>query len=267
VTKPRLAQDRGSRRLYQWRDESFWSVTTIIGGGLPKPVLVNWAKKFTAEYAVDNLEKLNALCAPDSDGGIDREGAVDWLKGAAFRDRDKKADIGTAVHEATEAYVLGKPMPPWTPLIKPRMAAFEKFLADLEPEYDAGMVEASVFNRAEKYAGTLDAILDIDGRKLLMDVKTGGKDIYPEVALQLAAYRYAEFIGAPDGSEVPMPEVDGCVALHLPDAGDYSLIEVRADEEVFRAFLYVREVFRFASETYKTVLLGPYGTRLLGEAA
>ena len=107
MSQPKQARMAQGKRFYQWRDEAYWSVTTIIGGGLPKPVLINWAKKFTAEYAVDNLEKLNALCAPDSDGTIDRAGAVDWLKGAAFRDRDKKADIGTAVHAAAEAHVLG----------------------------------------------------------------------------------------------------------------------------------------------------------------
>lgn len=267
MTQPKLAQQRGNKRLYEWRDEAYWSVTTILGGGLPKPALINWAKKFTAEYAVDNLKKLNALCEPDTDGTIDRDGAVDWLKGAAYRDRDAKADLGTAVHEATEAYVLGKPMPKAPAVIKPRMAAFEKFLEDWAPEYQEGMTEATVFNRAEKYAGTLDAIVTIAGRPLVMDIKTGGKAIYPETALQLAAYRHAEFIGAPDGSEVEMPDVDGCVALHLPDAGGYSLIECRADEEVYRAFLYVREVFRWTSETQKTALLGPFGVTLLGEAA
>jgi hypothetical protein len=55
-----------------------------------------------------------------------------------------------------------------------------------------------------------------------------------------------------------MPEVDACVVLHIPDEGEYNLIEVRADDEVFQAFKYVREVFRFMEETSKSVLLGPF---------
>lgn len=262
MTQPKLAQQRGSKRLYQWRDESFWSVTTIIAGGVPKPVLVNWAKKFTSEYAVDNLAKLNALCEPDSDGNIDREGAVDWLKGAAFRDRDKKADLGTSIHTAIEAHTLGKPQPPWPVAIKPKMAAFLKFLEDFSPEFL--MSEASVFSRTEHYAGTLDAIVKIRAtgttletsgaeRTLLLDFKTG-KGVYPESALQLAAYRYAEFVGAPDGSEQPLPECDGGAVVHLTDEG-YELVEVVCDADVFKAFLYVREVFRWQDATSKGVIL------------
>jgi hypothetical protein len=255
MTSPKNATTaRTGQRYYSWRGENYWSVTTILGGGLPKPALINWAKKFTAEYAVDNLTKLATLLEPDAQGEVDREGAVDWLKNASFRERDRAADLGTLVHAATEAYVLGKPYPKWPPLVKPRMEAFERFLADFEPEYTA--TEASVYSRAQRYAGTLDAIATIDGRTLLLDTKTSKKAIYPDVALQLAAYRYADFIGLPDGSEEPMRPVDACAALRLAD-GEYELIDVRADRDVFQVFLFVREVFRWTTETSKSVLLGP----------
>lgn len=262
VTNPRNATTSRSsgQRFYSWRGENYWSVTTIIGGGLPKPALINWAKKFTAEYAIDNFDKLAVLVTPDESGAFDREGAVDWLKNAAFRDRDRKADLGTAVHEAIEAYILGKPMPPWAKGIEPRMRQFERFLADYEPAYE--MTEASVYSRSQRYAGTLDAIMVIgkgphQGRRFLNDVKSG-KGVYPEVSLQMSAYRFADFIGLPDGSEAEMPTVDGACVLHLPDAGHtYELVDVRADEDTFRSFLYVREVFRFQTEIAKSVLLGP----------
>jgi hypothetical protein len=255
MTSPKNATTaRSGQRYYSWRGERYWSVTTILGGGLPKPALINWAKKFTATYAVENLDKLTKLLEPDTDGEVDREGAIDWLKNAAFRDRDRAADLGTLVHAATEAYVLGKPYPAWPPLVKPRMLAFEQFLKDFEPEYSA--TEASVYNRTQRYAGTLDAIATIDDRTILLDTKTSKKAIYPDVALQLAAYRFAEFIGLPDGSEEQMHPVTGCAALRLGE-DDYELIDVRADRDVFQVFLFVREVFRWTSETSKSVLLGP----------
>jgi len=263
MTSPKQATTaRSGQRFYSWRGENYWSVTTIIGGGIPKPALINWAKKFTAEYACDNIAKLNALLAPDADGNVDRDGAVDWLKGAAFRDRDRKAELGTYLHDATEAYVLGKPFPKWPPIVLPRMRAFERFLAAYEPSYEA--TEASVYNRTERYAGTLDAILTVGrgphkGRKFLADMKSG-KAIYPEVSLQLSAYRFAEFVGLPNGDEAPMIPVDGAVGLHLPETGGFDLVDVQADEETFRAFLYVREVFRFTSETSKAVLRGTLAT-------
>lgn len=249
----RATTSPGGSRWYDWRGERFWSVTTIINGGTPKPALINWAKKFTAEYACDNIEKLNALLEPDADGGVDRDGAVGWLKGAAFRDRDRAADLGSLIHATTEAHALGKPMPKWPKIAEPQMAAFLKFLDDCKPEYLAS--EASVYNRSERYAGTLDAIAKIDGRTYLIDTKTG-KGVYPEVALQLAAYRYAEFIGLPDGDERAMYDVDDCACLHLPKEGGYQLLQVRADEEVFQSFLYVREVFRWQEETSKNVIGG-----------
>src|SRR5437773_1920308 len=108
MAPPRNARSTGSRRFYDWRGESFWSVTTIIGGGVPKPALINWAKKFTAEYAWDNFDVLAEMRETD-----DRDGAIDWLKNAAFRSRDKAADLGSVVHASIEAVALGKPIPRW----------------------------------------------------------------------------------------------------------------------------------------------------------
>jgi hypothetical protein len=268
VTSPRNASSRGGKRFYSWRDESFWSVTTIISGGLPKPALINWAKKFTAEFAVSNFEALTALVESDPDG------AVDWLKGAAYRERDRKADLGTYLHAAMEAHSLGKPFPEWPAQVRPRMEAFLRFCEQHDPKYIA--TEASVYNRTQRYAGTLDAIVELGGRRYVLDMKSS-KDIYPDVALQLAAYRHAEFIGLPDGSEAPMHDTDGAVALHLADgedgAGEWKLLEVDAGEDVFRFFLYVREVFRWQEERAKTVLLGHFPCTLesaamaLGEVA
>jgi len=300
-------------RYYSWRDENFWSVTTMINGGVPKgDVLVNWAKKFTAEYACDNFEQLRQLLTPrggssrdidlelaaaqieaiarlveiartsnveidrelalaqlravavalQSRGGyVDRDAAVQWLKDAAYRDRDRKGQLGEKIHDAIEAYVLGQPFPKWTPDILPRMNAFERFLARYEPNYEIGMTEASVFNRSHRYAGRADTVFEIGrgphkGRRVLNDYKSGGKDVYPEAALQLAAYRRAEFVGAPDGSEQPMPPVDMTTVLWLPDDGEFRLVEVATTDDVFRAFLYVRENYRWADSISKGVVLG-----------
>jgi len=256
----RVDQLQGGR-FYLWDRQKYWSVTSIIGGGLPKPALINWAKKFTAEYAVEHADAFATLVADDP------KGAVQWLKDAAYRDRDRKGEIGSNVHEAAEAYALGKPYPEWGDDEAPVMGSFVQWLDEWRPKFMA--VEAPVFSRSQKYAGTLDAVAEFDfpGQgfglnwgveedrpiRLLIDYKTG-KAIYPETALQLAAYRYAEtFFGLPDSSETSMPEVDGCAALLLRPRG-YHFIPVRADEAVFRAFLYIREVFRFQEELAKVVV-------------
>ena len=246
------SENQYGQRTYERRGEKLWSATTIISGGVPSQRwLVPWAKKYTAEYAVDHLGALTELVK------VDRQGAVDWLKGAAYRERDRAADIGTAVHAAIEAYIVGKPMPKPAPPVAGRVTAFHQFLTDHQPEYLAS--EAPVFNLTQKYAGTLDGIVTLNssttlgGRTFVLDAKAGTA-VYPEVALQLAAYSRAELIGLPDGSETPMLPVDGGCALHLTDTG-YSLIEVDIGEPVWRAFLYAREVFRWCESLSKEVLL------------
>lgn len=254
MTSPRNSSSRGGKRFYTWRNEKYWSVTTILSGGIPKPALLPWGIKSVATAAVEMCDQVAELC---KNGRGDE--AIALLKAAPYAQRDRAANLGTSVHAAVEAYVLGQPQPDWPEDIAPRMQAFEEFLVDYEPTYE--MTEASVYNRAESYAGTLDAILTLGrgphaGRSFILDVKTG-KGVYPEVALQLAAYRRAEFIGLPDGGEAPMPEVDGACCLHIPETGGYELVDVDTGPEVFKSFLYAREVFRWQEVDSKSVLLGP----------
>lgn len=250
MSDPKIATTLASgKRFYTLLGENYWSVTTILGA-VPKRALIYWAANETAAYALENLDTLKRLHEDDPDG------AYDLLKRSPWRKRDKAADLGTHIHEATQAHVLGKPFPEWPLVIRPRMDAFAQFLSDYQPEYEAAMTEVGVFNRTQRYAGTLDAIVTIGGRKLLIDMKTGGKQIYPETALQLAAYRHAEFVALPDGSQVPMPGTDGAAALHLPEAGGYELVDVDAGPDIFQFFLYWREGFRWLEERSKTVIGG-----------
>lgn len=241
---------RGGQRFYSWRSENFWSVTTILSA-VPKPALLPWGMKAVATYAVENIDQVSAIARTDP------EGAIDLLKRAPYRARDKAADLGTRVHDACEAFRLGKPMPKWTPDVAGRMQCFTQWLEKYKPEFLA--VEASVYNRTEQYAGTLDAIVRINGQVLLVDYKTSRTGIYGEVALQLAAYRHAEFIGLPDGSEAPMPESDGAAALWIVDGDlrDECFVGVDTGPQVFSSFLYCREMFRWTQETSKKVLAGP----------
>jgi hypothetical protein len=261
-------------RWYIWKRDRFWSVTTIISGGLPKPVLVNWAKKFTAEYAVTHLEQLNALVRGPTG---DPDGAIDWLKGAAYRDRDKKANVGTLFHDVAEAYVIRRPYPEPSVEQMPYLITFETFLAEFTPTFVA--VEMPVFNRQYLYAGTLDAIMDIPVEllpecevwgpapedrpwRILVDYKTGASGPWPEVGLQNTAYRRAEYTGLPNGREGEMPQVDGCAVLKIRPEG-YEFYPVRSDQLMFDTFLYCREVYRFAQEISKDVI----GSQIVSEAA
>jgi hypothetical protein len=258
MTGPRNAITTNRGRTYLWRDETFDSVTTILSGGIPKPALTSWAAKSVAEYVAANFDEVRAIASKDT------AAAIDLMKGSPWRQRDAAALQGSAIHAWAEAHVLGKQPPAPPKAHKPYLDGFLRFLDDWQPEYEAS--EMSVFNRQFGYAGTLDFIATLPGLgRVLGDYKTG-KGVYGEVGLQLAAYRHAEFVGMPDDSEQPMPEVDTCVVLHLTPDG-YHLIPVRAGAEEFRFFLYAQQVRIFGESVSREVLGAPLSAPRATEVA
>jgi hypothetical protein len=298
MSGPTLARaDELGRRFYTFGSppEAFWSVTTLISGGIPKFLHAHYAK-MSAELAFDAILERGPYSRPTAivnrlaeRGRADvaerqargeltsiklaklskRDLALRWLKGAADRHRDAAAERGSAVHDQAEQLVLHHArqasrlylqhdlLQPWPVELEGYQASFVSWVDDFHPEFLAA--EATVFNRTQAYAGTLDAICRIhlaDGSSMvvLIDYKSG-KAIYSEVALQLAAYARAEFIGSPDGvTELEPIPVDAGAVLHLTPTG-YQFRLVRIDDPVFAAFCYGREVYRWLNETAKTVLL------------
>lgn len=270
---PRNATTTSRGRTYTWRDETYWSVTTIIGNGLPKPALLPWGIKSVAVAAVSEVDRLQAMvrasgddpcpcsgrchdekarCAPSCEALVS---VVGWLKGSPYRQRDKAADLGSLVHARIESLILGQPEPSAPPVARGFLEAFDAFVRDWHPTFEAA--EFTVYNRGEHYAGTGDWLARIPGHGLVLGDQKTGKSIYSDVCLQLAAYRYAEFIGLPDGTEAPMPAADECMALHLRGDGTYALVPVDAGPEAFLSFKYVREVFRFTEDLAKRALGEP----------
>lgn len=252
--------------------QRLWSVTTLLGQGVPKPALLGWAVKVTAEYAIDNLDMLAAVA------GKDREAALKLLKDARWRKSSEATARGSDVHRAAEQLAYGE-TPQVDPEIMPYVDQFSRFLDEHQPVFE--LAEAPVYNLTYHYAGTLDAVVTVAGRKCVLDMKTtpkrpggadGARPPFPEVALQLAAYRRAEKVGVNPANEVtyqgrryyqyddttatvPMPETDGALCL-VVSPYDYQLIPVRTDVEVWTAWLYVREVARWQLDTSQKVI-GP----------
>jgi hypothetical protein len=276
---PKAARTVSRGRVYTINGQSLWSVTTIIGNGLPKPAIAGWQAKTIAEYAVANHRQLAGMLSAvrlqrGADGQLDGlvvsdldavKAAVEWLKGAPWRESERKMNLGSAVHAEAEAVQLGTPRPEPPLTVKRFVESFDHFLEDFSPEIE--MTEATVYNLAENYAGTLDTIMTFRwgelSVRLLGDFKTG-KGIYPDVALQLAAYEHAESVLLDDGTSVPMLPVDGAFALHLreydpafPADRGYSFIPVTTGQAAWDAFRYVREVMRWMEDTSKHVLSQP----------
>lgn len=264
--------------------ETAWSVTTIIDAGVPKKALMYWAANEVAEAAVANHRIVTAMVdavrilrsddkrlkgiVSDPDAV---EGAIKWLKDAPWRKKERRANIGTAVHAWIEAHTLGRPIDPeQDPAIAPYVPGWLDFLERYRPEFLA--TEMSVWNLTESYAGTLDWIARIQtlaGPRIVIGDAKSGKDVYADVALQLNAYARAEYAVLRDGTRAPLPgPIDGAVVLHLRDDGTARLVPVELSERVFKAFLYAREVMRWAEDISKdgvlgAPLLGPDGMAML----
>lgn len=190
--------DQDGRRLYTWtgagKVEEFYSVTTLLGIGIPK-YLVPWASKIVAELAYDGVAQTVGTKGRRRGAGVlrvwAREGAeivrqarlggaklakidetprglaLRYLKSEPDRVRDAAADIGIKVHAAAEDVVVanmieasrlildGAKLPAWPDTIKPWMDGFTLWLRRYRVEFMAA--EATVFNRSQVYAGTGDA--------------------------------------------------------------------------------------------------------------
>lgn len=224
----------------------FMSVTTVINGGVPKPALFHWAAFEAAQCAVDNIPALVQARGEEA-----RRELRNWIQHAAERKRDTAADLGSLIHSVLEARVLGAPTPELTDEQAPFVDAFDRFLNDWQPEFEA--TELTVANVEHEYAGTLDLIARIpalfDTEIAVGDYKTG-KKVYPEVGMQLAAYQRCP-IGwtRPSGIEVTPPVTTCGVVVHIRPKNmpggtirGYSIRKVLTTEPVFEAFLAAKVI-------------------------
>ncbi len=255
MTEPILAVSvAGQGRMYRHPQtrELYPSVTNVLDV-LAKPWLGAWAAKMVAEFAWDSRDVLMQ---------IERDAAVDMLKGAIRRKRDRAADLGSVIHAFIEALVTGAPAPSLEEEHRPFIRAVEGFLDEFDPEFVVveGTVFSSDFPPELRYGGTFDFLARVDGKLLLGDYKTGS-GVYDEVALQLAALRHAEELWDRHTGELsPMPEVDACVAVHLRPEG-FALHVVRADELAYQAFLGLRQAWPW-TKGQQSGIVGPRMNRV-----
>lgn len=259
-------------------DIRLWSVTTLIGA-LDKPALVYWSANKTAEAAVDDAN----VWMPMADKS--RKEAVDWLSKARYRTADGErsaTELGTVIHKWLEEYVLTGTRPEMDEEMRPMCEALDRWLEAWQPEWEAS--EVTVYHPDLGYAGTCDGFLKMDGVRFIYDLKTtkehldskgNRKGPFPEVALQLAAYRYAAHaaVWKPRRYErfkrryyllsdeerqmaASVPEVDAGMCLHVTPE-DAQAYPVRCGPEVFRAWKYVIGAARWQLQDGKDAIGDP----------
>ncbi|MFF4408106.1 hypothetical protein [Streptomyces sp. NPDC001404] len=249
---------RGGSRFYVNPETSIKvpGVTSIINM-LPKPFLVHWAARMTAEAAVQNLAAVASIAERDE------AGAIDYLRNSHTRYTKLRARVGSDAHDLFERMLRLEEIGRVHPDLEPYRRGFAEFMTTVRPELVRA--EDVAWSDKHNYAGSFDAILRVklgeDGKVdpvngtphlLMADWKTS-KDVYSSAALQMAAYAHADRIISPDGTSEPMPEFDGACVLHITPEG-WALKPVRIDQEVYDVFLTLRHAFEWDREISKTVI-------------
>lgn len=272
---------------------TYLSVTTILDQ-LDKPGLRYWFRNAAIDALLDMYEGRNPAGAYELRDGSERIETTDRRKVRAYvgsrmyrRDGARSAtQLGTDVHDALEAWAIDGARPGADAVVSGYLDVVERdFFQAFRPTYEAA--EMTVVHETWGYAGTLDAIVVIDGKRFVVDYKTSDVDLddrgknkgpYPEAALQVAAYRHAEIScwnakrvtggqryyvidEAARASAVPMPEVDGGLVVQVsPERARVHPVACGADVHTFFGHLLELASWSFgggASSAVKSPLIPP----------
>jgi hypothetical protein len=235
------------------------SVTTVLEI-LDKPALSTWKAQQAVRAVLSDPDR---FVVPVDDPTF-QSGMADRVREALAEVRKTRTDaasVGSGVHHLADMALRASESDPtgWKAdeSTQPYLDAFRAFTE---------RYSRSSFVSSEKmvwslngYAGTYDLLMMIEQELWLLDLKTGARIDYPEYALQLAAYRWADSIiieGNPLKYE--MPNVDRTGILHLrpdkyPDTG-YRLYEVPTTyESDYMTFLGLLEAYKWKQKERKPV--------------
>ena len=194
-----------------------------------KPAIAWWQTKGALRAAWEDREAFSRM--------QDVETAVKAYQSAAFKQRDKAADVGSDVHAVCEALAGDGDLPGlYRAEARPFVDQFLKAVSalDIEPVE----VERSVWNETYRYGGTFDLYAMVGGVRTLIDLKTG-KGVYPEAAWQLAGLNAGE-VYADDGE--PYFPAKRLAVLHLTPES-WALHEVDDPALALRTFLGLRQAW------------------------
>jgi hypothetical protein len=225
--------NHGRGHSYKLNGEKVPGATTVLNKGYPKH-LEKWAAEQSSNYAVDHWDEL---------AGMAISKRLKLITDARFADRDAAARRGTEVHRLARRILAGDTVEVPDEL-EGHVDAYLRFLDEWQPA--ELLVEAPVASVRWRYCGTLDMVADlVDGARWLLDLKTTRSGVYRESALQVTAYRNAEFYLDAGGVVRPMIEVERCGVVWLRGDRSYELVPVDASPAVFRVFLAASLIARF----------------------
>lgn len=237
----------GSYHIYKLDGKRMPGVTGIIKATVPAPALIDWAARVTARYAADHMDELWGIrhMGPDAIYAL--------LEQKPRSERDTAGARGSQLHLWAEDMIHEREVAGISNELLPWVLAMRDFIEDFRPK--PVLLESAVASRKHQYAGTLDLVADFpeivfpNGYRLpaarrIVDYKSS-RNIYSEIALQLAGYRGAEFYNDGNGGEEhPLSALDidetGLAVKIRPEG--YSVHPVYCGAEAHQAFARLRWV-------------------------
>jgi hypothetical protein len=210
-------------------------VTTVLGV-IAKPALIQWAANETVKYIQENKPKAVKI------GGVDyilytTSQLSDLLDKAKSNHRSKAtktADVGTLVHSWCEKFVKGK-NPKRSKKIGHITDNFVKWANENQVKFLKS--ELQVYSEKYWYAGTLDLILVMNGKRYVADIKTTS-GIYDRTPFfQMAGYQIAL-------EEYGMKDIEGRIIIRCGKDGAFEVKESLDYEVDKKGFLACLELYR-----------------------
>lgn len=165
-------------------------VTTILKDTIMKPGLMLWPMNECLKYIRENVDITRAIFPAEWEATLDQAAQAHILK------RDKGGNTGTEIHAVIEGFLRHE-----------LDLGFSTSLVNISPEAAKALdaftdwynqnnvkplaVEQVVYSKSLDYAGKFDCLLDIDGKTVLVDIKSTASGIWPDNYIQLGAYSLA----------------------------------------------------------------------------
>lgn len=177
------------------------------------------------------------------------DGKTEWpvIRSAAFQAMNRPSNEGSAIHEAVDRFNKGMALG-LTDLTAPFVAQYAFALQREGIKVLAS--ERFTVNLTVGSGGTYDSIVEIDGERGPMDVKSGREK--PSQRLQLTGLSMGEWHGEAGMEAEPMPEMSGVgwILLLRPDGYELRRHEItKADREHFIGLVRTyHEIRRWAEQ-------------------
>jgi len=239
------------KHIYSVNSNQVYGVTSITGV-LNKPALLYWGVNQAVDFIQANLKPGVSL------DEVQIKNLLEGARIAHTQTKNKAADIGTLIHDWAASYfkaLFEKKTLPKRPINKEMKNAIDGlFKWAKENKLVIARSEQKIYHDKWKYAGTLDLEGMVNGKRTVIDLKTGNA-LYPEAFLQASAYLKAR--EQETGKKYP----GGVIIVRLSKENPEKHIEAfetKKDENVdehFRCFLNCLQIYRWQMKMRKQEMI------------